>query len=469
MTKISLRLAAGLAISCGLFGQVPDSASSHPAQILAGFDNVTANLSEPAAARWRHFGSVYFRTNEKLLNKFYPLFDDFGGVVVGVSFQQNFSLLVHARPELYVFLDINPAVTEILVPFFGSLMTAAPTRREFVSTLLCVDAAEQDVPRLLENKTGGAGEVYAGLVSKTPPEKREKLRRQWKDVLERILARLPLDNYKRSEVLRWQKILDDEEYATGEVFMDSTLPSTLSTNPHAQKRMAGWLSSEENYQLVRRYWIEGKIVGVTGDIGGPSVAKLALWLRKSGKQVSAIYLSDVGTALAGPGTPAHFARLYENVGQLPLRPDARVLISHGGQLTAYSRTYKDAIWLYGFLSGVDYSTFYRLNANVLQAVTRAGLNALIPALRQEFKKLVEDESQKNQPISGEAIAAYSQLLDRIESSRSSIQPLSLEAFTQWAHRNSPALDTTSPIFRTTAATLKEAWNPGKASANWPVR
>jgi hypothetical protein len=419
--------------------------------------SVTANLSEPVETRWKRFGSVYFRTNEKVLNKFYAEFENVGGVMVGVSFQQNFSLLAHARPELYVVLDINPAVTEVLVPFFGELMTAAPTRREFLSRLLAVDVASEDVGRLLEGKDAGSpGEVYAGLVQKTAPLRREQLQRQWKETLERILARLPLDKYKKSEVLRWQKILDDEEYATGEFFMDSILPYTMSGDPSTQKKLAGWLSTEENYQLVRRYWTEGKIVGVTGDIGGPSVGKLAEWLRKSGKQVSGIYLSDVGTALAGAGTPAHFARLYENLGQLPLRPGSRVLISHGGQLTAYSRTYRDAVWLYGYLSDVDYSTFYRLNANVLQAVTRAGPRALMPAFRQEFQKLTQDKSQRNEPIPAETIAVYSQFLDRAEAAKSTIKTLSVGAFTLWARKNVPGLDTAGALFRTTAATLKDA-------------
>ena len=321
---------------------------------------------------------------------------------------------------------------------------------------MAVEAASDDVGRLLEGKNGGSpGEVYAGLVEKTPPIRREQLQRQWKEALERILARLPLDNYKRSEVLRWQKILDEEEYATGEFFMDSILPHTMSRDPKAQRKMAGWLSTEENYQLVRQYWIEGRIVGVTGDIGGPSVGKLAEWLRKSGKHVSGIYLSDVGMALAGAGTPAHFARLYENLGQLPLRPNARVLISHGGQLTAYSRTYTDAVWLYGYLFDVDYSTFYRLNANVLQAVTRAGPGALMPAFRQEFQKLAQDESQKNEPIPTETIAVYSRFLDRVEAAKPTIKTLSVAAFTLWTRKNAPGLDTAGALFRTTAATLKD--------------
>jgi hypothetical protein len=320
-----------------------------------------------------------------------------------------------------------------------------------------VDVAGEDVGRLLEGKDAASpGEVYAGLVEKTPPLRREQLQRQWMQALERIVDRLPLDKYKRSEVLRWQKILDEEEYATGEFFMDSILPYRMSGDPGTQKKLAGWLSTEENYQVVRRYWMEGKIVGVTGDIGGPSVGKLAQWLRESGKQVSGIYLSDVGTALAGAGTPAHFAKLYKNLGQLPLRPSARVLISHGGQLTAYSRTYTDAVWLYEYLSDVDYSTFYRLNANVLQAVTRAGPGALMPAFRQEFQKLTQDQSRKNEPIPAETIAVYSQFLDGVAAAKPTIKTLSVAAFTEWTHKNWPGLNTSGALFRTTAATLKDA-------------
>src|SRR5206468_1839692 len=110
-------------------------------------------LSEPAAARWKQFGTPYFSTNEKLLNLQYPLFDNLGGVVVGVSFQQNLSLLVHARPEVSVIFDINPGVTEIVVPFFGKLLERCPTRREFLSMLIGVDVTEGQTVQLLERPT----------------------------------------------------------------------------------------------------------------------------------------------------------------------------------------------------------------------------------------------------------------------------------------------------------------------------
>src|SRR3954452_9687132 len=66
------------------------------------YQRTLESLSEPPEVRWQQFGPPYFSTNEKLLNRFYSRFDDAGGVTVGVSFQQNLSLLVHARPRLCV-------------------------------------------------------------------------------------------------------------------------------------------------------------------------------------------------------------------------------------------------------------------------------------------------------------------------------------------------------------------------------
>ena len=269
------------------------SALTQPvSEVLARYDRVTAALSEPVETRWKRFGSVYFRTNERLLNRFYGRFENAGGVTVGVSFQQNFSLLVHARPELCVIFDINPAVTEILTPFVGELMAHSPTRREFMSKLLAVEVDATDIKRLLEG-AADPSEAYAELLKKTRSEEREWLRQDWRVTMGKILDRLPLEAGKRSAVLDWQNILDREEYPTGEFFRDATLAYTLPAGLRDRQGMTGWLSTEENYQLVRKYWMDGRIVGVTGDIGGPSVAKLATWLRSSNRRVSVIYLSDV--------------------------------------------------------------------------------------------------------------------------------------------------------------------------------
>jgi hypothetical protein len=458
----ALRWAGALALS-PRYQTWLTAAETHPdvlqASILGKYDRVTAALSEPGNTRWKHFGSVYFRTNEKLLNRFYPRFENAGGVVVGVSFQQNLSLLVHARPELSVIFDINPAVTEILVPFVGGFLTASPTRQAFISKLLSLNASAEDTKLLLQGGSDSEthpGAVYADLVRKTAPDSRARLQREWKEAMEGILARLSLDSYQRSEVLRWQKILDDEEYLPGDFFLDSVIPYTLSANPKIRKSMDGWLSSEENYRLVRRYWMEGRIIGVTGDIGGPSLTNLASWLRKADKTVSTIYLSDVGTAMTGPGTPAYFLQLYETLGQLPLQRKAQVLISHGSMLTAYARKYDEALWLYRYLSDVDYSTFYRLNANVLQRITQEGASALIPAFRREFERLVEDKRRKDEPIGEGAVQLFSRLLDRVEGSVNIVKTLDLPGFTRWVRKEIPGFDTDSSLFRTTAATLKES-------------
>ena len=127
---------------------------------LQQYDRTLDILSEPVATRWQHFGPPYFSTNEKLLNRFYSRFDNAGGVTVGVSFQQNLSLLVHARPKLCVIFDYNPGVTEILVPFMGQLIADSPTRRDFLSTLLGADFTAEETRQLLEGPISGCNHSH---------------------------------------------------------------------------------------------------------------------------------------------------------------------------------------------------------------------------------------------------------------------------------------------------------------------
>jgi len=69
---------------------------------------------------------AYFQTNEAL-NAAVPSVRWPGGAIVGVSLQQNFSLLVHAAPKVPVVFDINPGVYGGMLPFFGELMSDSPT------------------------------------------------------------------------------------------------------------------------------------------------------------------------------------------------------------------------------------------------------------------------------------------------------------------------------------------------------
>jgi hypothetical protein len=400
---------------------------------LQQYDRVLERLSEPAATRWQHFGSPYYSTNEKLLNRFYSRFDNAGGATVGVSFQQNLSLLVHARPKLCVIFDYNPGLTEILVPFMGQLMAESPTRREFVSRLLGADINEEETRQLLSGQTPVA--TVLGAVLERSPQNARKVR------LDELRARLrppaSATAYVRGEVRKWIDILENEELLTGVFFADAINGSKTPGG-------AGWLSTEENYALVRSYWISGKIIGVTGDISGPSVAKLGAYLRNLHLEVTTLYVSNVGLSIEGHFPEKWFRDLYTTLGTLPVSPTALTLIAHGPwQLTGFVRPLKQAQWVYQTLADAPEETVIRLHEAPLEILTQQGNAHLLAAVRQGLVMI-------NAP------SLYVELINQIQADPRVIRELSPDQFREWSAKKVSGVDTGSAVFRTVMVTLAEA-------------
>lgn len=406
------------------------------------------DLSEPVATRWKQFATPYFSTNEKLLNIFYPAFENAGGVVVGVSFQQNLSLLVHARPQVSVIFDINPGLTEIVVPFFGKLWERCPTRRQFLSMLIGIDITPQQTTDLLERPTDSIpatlGAIFEHADAPTRTTRIENLRTLLRD---EVLAHLPPEATPamRQRALTWIDLLQNQEILPGVFFHDATAPYTLSNDAAEQHRLAGWLSTEDNYRTVREYWLAGRILCITGDIGGTSVARLAEWVRARHTHVTGIYLSNVGASVEGHFPMTWFRDMYAALSKLPLAPNAMTLIAQGPwRLTAFAQPFAQARWAHDALADIPEPYAIHLHEAPLEAGIQLGRAAVLPSLRQRLTQV----DVKPEP--------YRTLLQRIESEQGSIQFLTPELFRAWAMKVSPGIDTKSFAFRTISVTLIEA-------------
>jgi hypothetical protein len=354
-------------------------------------------------------------------------------VTVGVSFQQNLSLLVHARPKLCVIFDYNPGLTEILVPFMGQLLAQSPTRQVFVSRLLGADIKAAETRQLLEGQTPVAT-VLAAVLERTPPDARKARLDQL-----RALLRLPANAtpYIRGEVKKWIDILENEELLTGVFFADAIAGAKTPGG-------AGWLSTEENYAFVRSYWMSGKIIGVTGDISGPSVAKLAAYLRSLHLEVTTLYLSNVGLSIEGHFPEKWFRELYATLGTLPVTPNALTLVAHGPwQLTGFVRPLKQAQWVYQTLADVPEQTVIRLHEAPLEILTQQGNAKLLAALRQGLMTIGAPQS-------------YVELMKQIQANPQAIRPLTPDQFRDWSAKRVADIDMGSPVFRTMMVTLAES-------------
>jgi len=85
-----------------------------------------------------------------------------------------------------------------------------------------------------------------------------------------ILGRLSLP--RQAQVLEWAKAHLSPQNLTGfskgmiGLLEEHNEISWRSENFHPGASRATWLTSDSHYALLRRYWREGKIIGVTGDI-----------------------------------------------------------------------------------------------------------------------------------------------------------------------------------------------------------
>jgi len=304
----------------------PQAAQAEKSRLPSYF----ATLKDLSTGDWIHAGRPYYGTNEFHHERFFQAIRGKSGAMLGVSFQQNFNFALHGQASVYVILDINPVVTEVLVPYIGRLMEMSETRQEFMSQLIGVELSNSQVEQLMQpnlsawrwyrlmdelidRQTVGHGDAAQRMfeaeilphLSITPEQRRIAIQ-----YLRDLVTVPPPDPFRDTGAglivfLRDQVREDDDELR----------PNALAT----------WLSNEENYQSIRALWLKGGIVGVTGDIRDfRGASRIGKWLRERGETVSAIYISNL-RAREVIGTGDGLDRMYRALDQLPLRSDALLL------------------------------------------------------------------------------------------------------------------------------------------------
>jgi hypothetical protein len=268
---------------------------------------------------------------------------------------------------------------------------------------------------------------------------------------EEILPGLPPEATAamRARALTWIDLLEMQEILPGVFFHDATAAYSLSGDAAEQHRMAGWLSTEDNYRTVREYWLAGKIMCVTGDISGGSVEKLGQWIRANqtlhNPHVTGLYLSNVGASVGGHFPMTWFRDMYAGLARLPLASNAMNLIAQGPRgLTAFAQPFAQAKWVHDALSDIPESYAIQLHEAPLEAGVQLGRQAVLPSLQQRLAQAdVKAES-------------YTAMLMEIEKNPGVIQFFDMAQFRGWCAKQFPALDTGSGAFRTIAVTLVES-------------
>ena len=323
---LALALAAGLwAAQPGLQAQqaatAPSTASSLPAKLSdADFWKLESDISEPGG---------YFRiadnftSNENEVGRMFTMLRErkvTGGVYVGVGPEQNFSYIAATQPDMAFIIDIRRmAIMQHLM--FKAAFELSKDRVDFISILF-------SKPRPPGIDPAAPIQALWNAFFAVPTDQALAVKNH-----DRIVAHL-------TKVRKF--ILTADESAQ----LDAVLSAFVQFGPGITTRgasggnavtfadLTGWsmdanslvqsfLSTEENFKIVKSLHDKNLIVPVSGDFGGEKALRaIGAYLTEHKTFVNAFYVSNVEQYLFMDGKAGAF---YANVATMPLN-DASVFI-----------------------------------------------------------------------------------------------------------------------------------------------
>jgi len=267
-------------------GTLPDSISD------ADFWNIVSNFSEMGG----YFRSDNFISNEStyqwvvpdLKTKLKP-----GGVYLGVGPDQNFTYITAMHPAVAFITDIRRQ-NMLLHLMYKALFEMSSNRAEFLSKLFGRPLPDkvrqsQDLESLFhalsheDPDTGFARQTVAG-------------------VLEQLRA-----NHHFALALEDSKTIDyiynafvsggpDIRYSFPSQYASRRFPSyaelMLETDENGESH--SYMASEENFQTMKRFEAENRLIPVVGDFAGDKALRsIGKYLKQHGSTVTAFYTSNV--------------------------------------------------------------------------------------------------------------------------------------------------------------------------------
>ncbi|MFC1576048.1 hypothetical protein ACFL3J_00090 [Candidatus Omnitrophota bacterium] len=316
--------------------------SSETTLMLQNYYSVLNNLSCLSSDRvYEGYGSYDFPSNEAnyinaVETRGSVAIKDKGGAYIGTGIEQNFAHIIHQNAEVGIIVDKNAAVTEVILPALGILISRAKNRVDFLSTLFSRSITEKDRQALNTDPELNINSVGAVEFFRRKDVNNAMLERTINEVAGLILPHIDAAN--RGDA---KEILSE--------FFNTCADSNASINfwretawKENEEGLGSWLSSEENFKDLRKRWQEKKIVGVIGDFRSSEIEKVADYLNRKNLSVGCIYVSNIegwfslfiqhGGIDAADTDPERFISVienlnlfYSNMENLPLKEDAVVI------------------------------------------------------------------------------------------------------------------------------------------------
>lgn len=285
-----------------------------------GLAPLIAHLSEPAGS----FDTDNLISNESAYLQVAEQLDALpvrGGLYLGVGPEQNYSYIARVRPRWAFILDIR---RENLLHhlFFNWIFAVADRPGEYLCHLL-----SRPCPARLSEAEGASLPEVIAAVERVPPDE-NTLETGLLSAIAHIEGRLsfPLTPADRGAIrnvarafFKDQLDLRFETYGQGVQRYHPTYRSLLLARSPGG-RFGHFLSSDDDYRLVRDLARSGRVVPVVADFAGPhAIRTIGAFARERHETVSAFYVSNVEYYLF---PSAAFARFAANVRELPLTPDS---------------------------------------------------------------------------------------------------------------------------------------------------
>ena len=304
-----------------------------PAQSRKSFASLVAQLSEQPG----YFDTDNLVSNERSYLHVVPELRALAGhngrgVYLGVGPDQNFSYIAHVRPSLAIVIDIRRE-NLLLHLLFKALFAEAGTRIEYLAML-----TGRAPPRPAADWKLRPTEQIVEYIDRTAPLAEADVRARRGALTRRIDSfGVPLNDSDHATIDRFHRRFISE----GLSLQFNTLgrppqygyPTLrdllLEVDSNGTRR--GYLTSEDDFQFVKRLQAEDRIVPIVGDLSGATaLAAVGKLLAQSNLQVAAFYTSNVEFYLFRSGRFADFIANLRRLPRLPGSVIVRSVFAFGG-------------------------------------------------------------------------------------------------------------------------------------------
>jgi hypothetical protein len=277
------------------------------------FWTIVTDFSEPGG----YFRSDNLVSNETTFQHVIPTLQQSltpASAYLGVGPDQNFTYLTTLQPRIAFIVDIRRQ-NMVLHLIYKAIFEMSPTRADFLARLFS-RAKPANVSPTIEPAA-----LFAAI-EQSPPDA-PAFERNLQDVIRRLLRQhhftlssedlRALDYVYRSFFSAGPEIRYSFGRGPGWLPFPSYRDLMLETDGETQR---SYLSTEENYQILRELELRNLIIPIVGDFAGPKALRaVGAYLKARGGVVTAFYTSNVEQYLFRGDD---WQRFYSNVSSLPL-------------------------------------------------------------------------------------------------------------------------------------------------------